>query len=116
MTKKITIAIDAMGGDNAPFKTIKGVYLFLKNNVSNSDFQLNLYGDQIKLKEELSKYKISKENIKIIHAESSISDEETPLTAVKMLKIQACGIVLNHKLMKQMLVCPQEIRCPFSNI
>ena len=86
MTKKITIAIDAMGGDNAPFKTIKGVYLFLKNNVSNSDFQLNLYGDQIKLKEELSKYKISKENIKIIHAESSISDEETPLTAVKNAK------------------------------
>ena len=45
-----------------------------------------MYGDQIKLKEELSKYKISKENIKIIHAESSISDEETPLTAVKNSK------------------------------
>ena len=71
MTKKITIAIDAMGGDNAPFKTIKGVYLFLKNNVSNSDFQLNLYGDQIKLKEELSKYKISKENFKIIYEKNS---------------------------------------------
>ena len=26
MTKKLTIAIDAMGGENAPNKTIEGVY------------------------------------------------------------------------------------------
>ena len=30
MSKKITIAIDAMGGDNSPDKTIEGVSLFLK--------------------------------------------------------------------------------------
>ena len=30
MTKKITIAIDAMGGDNSPDKTINGVKLFLE--------------------------------------------------------------------------------------
>ena len=30
MTKKISIAIDAMGGDNSPFKTIEGVNLFIK--------------------------------------------------------------------------------------
>ena len=29
--KKITIAIDAMGGENSPKKTIQGVDLFLKN-------------------------------------------------------------------------------------
>jgi len=34
MVKKITIAIDAMGGENAPEKTIEGVKLFLKNNQS----------------------------------------------------------------------------------
>ena len=32
MNKKITIAIDAMGGDNSPSKTIKGVKLFLDKN------------------------------------------------------------------------------------
>ena len=31
MTKKITIAIDAMGGDNSPDKTIEGVLFFLKD-------------------------------------------------------------------------------------
>ena len=40
MKKKITIAIDAMGGDNSPYKTIDGVNLFLKKNVSNKDFLL----------------------------------------------------------------------------
>ena len=35
MTKKITIAIDAMGGENSPDKTIEGVHLFLKKNKKN---------------------------------------------------------------------------------
>ena len=32
MDKKITIAIDAMGGENSPNKTIEGVKLFLKKD------------------------------------------------------------------------------------
>ena len=31
MTEKITIAIDAMGGENSPDKAIEGVSLFLKS-------------------------------------------------------------------------------------
>ena len=31
MSKKITIAIDAMGGENAPDKTIHGVSYFITN-------------------------------------------------------------------------------------
>ena len=34
MKKKITIAIDAMGGDNSPNKTIEGVKIFLDKNKS----------------------------------------------------------------------------------
>ena len=37
MKKKITIAIDAMGGENAPHKTIEGVSIFLNKN-KNQDF------------------------------------------------------------------------------
>jgi fatty acid/phospholipid biosynthesis enzyme len=33
MKKKITIAIDAMGGDNSPDKTIEGISIFLKKIV-----------------------------------------------------------------------------------
>ena len=33
MSKKITIAIDAMGGENSPDKIIKAVSLFNKKNI-----------------------------------------------------------------------------------
>ena len=39
MSKKITIAIDAMGGDNSPDKTIQGVSLFLKKYKWNKAFR-----------------------------------------------------------------------------
>ena len=86
MVKKITIAIDAMGGENSPGKTINGVYLFTQKNRDINDFQINLYGEETKIKNELSKYKIEKDLIKIIHTDSVVSDEETPLTAIKNSK------------------------------
>ena len=41
MNKKITIAIDAMGGENSPEKTVHGVSLFLKKNSLRDDFILH---------------------------------------------------------------------------
>ena len=35
MKKKITIAIDAMGGENSPDKIIKAVSLFIERNITN---------------------------------------------------------------------------------
>ena len=46
MNKKITIAIDAMGGENSPDKIIKAVSLFNKKNISKDDYVLNLFGDE----------------------------------------------------------------------
>tara|TARA_B100001093_G_scaffold517510_1_gene599254 strand:+ start:169 stop:1203 length:1035 start_codon:yes stop_codon:yes gene_type:complete len=86
MKKKITIAIDAMGGDNSPDKTIEGVHFFLKDKSKNNDFLLNLYGNEIKIKECLKKYNISSDLIRVIHTESVVSDGETPLTAIKNSK------------------------------
>ena len=83
MDKKITIAIDAMGGDNSPNKTIEGLSLFLKKNVQNNDFFINLYGDKTKIEHELNKFSVSKKLIKIVHSSSVVSDDETPLSAVK---------------------------------
>ena len=86
MSKKITIAIDAMGGENAPDKTIHGVSYFLNNYKNQDDFIINLFGDEIKIKEKINKYKIFSKNIKITHTSSIVSDEETPLTAIKNSK------------------------------
>jgi phosphate acyltransferase len=86
MTKFISIAIDAMGGENAPDKTIEGVSLFLKKNSKNKDFLLNLFGDEIQIKEELKKHNISSDQIRITHTDGIVSDKETPLTAIKNSK------------------------------
>ena len=49
-----------MGGENSPGKTINGVYLFTQKNRNINDFQINLYGEESKIKNELSKYNIEK--------------------------------------------------------
>ena len=86
MTKKITIAIDAMGGENAPEKNIQGLNIFLNKNKSNNDFIIRLYGNKKIIDQELSKLNISNDLVKVIHTESVVSDEETPLTAIKNSK------------------------------
>ena len=86
MTRKISIAIDAMGGDNSPDKTIEGVCFFIKKNKKNNDFLINLFGDENKIKDKLKKYKLISDQIKIHHTTSVISNEETPLTAIKNSK------------------------------
>ena len=86
MLKKITIAIDAMGGDNAPSKNINGLKIFLDKNKSKNDFFIKLYGDENIIKTELKKNNILQDKIDIIHTDGVVSDEETPLTAIKNSK------------------------------
>ena len=86
MEKKITIAIDAMGGDNSPDKTIQGISFFLKKYNKNNDFFLNIYGDEKKINDKLQKFKISSKLLKVIHTDSVVSDNQTPLTAIKNSK------------------------------
>jgi phosphate acyltransferase len=86
MTKKITIAIDAMGGQNAPSKTIEGLKLFLDKNQKNEDIKIQLFGNKELIEKKLKQYKISSDNINIFNTNSVVSDEETPLTAIKNSK------------------------------
>ncbi len=86
MTKKITIAIDAMGGENAPKKNIEGLNIFLKENKSKEDFCIYLYGDENKINQEIKRLNVPTKSLKIIHTENVVSDKETPLTAIKNSK------------------------------
>ena len=86
MTKKITIAVDAMGGENSPKKNIEGINIFLKKNISINDFEIHIFGDEQKINEEIDNQKVSTKNLKIIHTKDFVSDEETPLTAIKNSK------------------------------
>ena len=80
MSDKIRIAVDAMGGENAPRKIVKGIDISLKYNKENFFY---LYGDKEKIQKELSSSKFAKDNCKIIHTKDVISDDESPLYAAK---------------------------------
>ena len=86
MNDKINIAIDAMGGENAPAKNIEGISIFLKKNKNKKDFFFNIYGNEALIINEIGKHKISNEFYKIFHSSTVVSDEETPLTAIKNSK------------------------------
>ena len=98
MSKKISIAIDAMGGDNSPNKTIEGIKIFLDKNKSSNDFILNIFGKEDIIKELLNKYNIQSQTINIINSSTVVSDEETPLTAVKNSKNTSMWNCIQHQL------------------
>ena len=86
MKNKITIAIDAMGGEDAPDKTIRGLSMFCKLEKDLSKIFFLLYGNEELILKKIHKYKVPLKNIKIFNTETVVSDEETPLTAVKSSK------------------------------
>ena len=98
MSKKISIAIDAMGGDNSPTKNIKGIKLFLENNKENNDYILNIFGKEKIINEKIKEYNINSNSINIINSNTVVSDEETPLTAIKNSKNTSMWNCIQHQL------------------
>ena len=85
-----------MGGDNSPGKTLQGVKIFLDKNQGKDDFVINLFGDEKKLpmKSKLIKFSL----MKIFHTENVVSDNETPLTAVKNSKNTSMWKCISHQI------------------
>ena len=75
----IKIAIDAMGGDNAPEVIVKGVQLALKKH-NNIEYQL--YGDE----QEIAKYLTPHNNVKVIHTTEEITFDDSPVKAIRKKK------------------------------
>ena len=98
MLKKISIAIDAMGGDNSPDKTIEGIKLFLEKYKDQNDYNLNIFGRIDEINSKLLKYNIKKDNISVFDSKKVVSDKETPITAVKNSKNTSMWDCIQHQL------------------
>ena len=83
MNNKVNIAIDAMGGENAPKKIIDGIELSLKESKENF---FKLYGNKDQLNLLVNKKPNIKKYCEIIHSENIVNDEESPLAAAKKSK------------------------------
>lgn len=79
----VNVAVDAMGGDNAPGEIIKGAIEAINENKNVKVF---LVGKEELIKEELQKYTYSKEQIEIVHAQEVIETAEPPVMAIRRKK------------------------------
>jgi glycerol-3-phosphate acyltransferase PlsX len=79
-SEKIIIAIDAMGGDNAPHAQIKGAKDFL---LRYDNVHFLIYGKAEIIKPLIDQEKILKENSEVIHSESVISGDAKPSIALR---------------------------------
>ena len=80
MNNPITIAIDAMGGDNSPNKVIEGISLHSK---TSKNVEYKIFGNEKLILPLINKFKISNNNYKLIHTDKIVEGEDTALTAAK---------------------------------
>ena len=80
MTKTITIAVDAMGGDNAPMKIIDGIEI---QHQQNKNIFYKIFGNLDIIEKIISQKLINKDNYELIHAEQKIENEDSALSAAK---------------------------------
>ena len=83
MHDKVKIAVDAMGGENAPKKIIKGIEISLKKNSNNFFY---LFGKKNLIEQEIKNNNLISNNSQIIDSTDIISDDESPLVAAKKSK------------------------------
>ncbi|HHT88821.1 MAG TPA: phosphate acyltransferase PlsX [Clostridiales bacterium] len=92
MQKAITVAVDAMGGDNAPKETVKGTVLAVQDR---NDIKVILVGKKDVILNELSVYEYDKERIIIVNADENISNNESPVLAIRRKKNSSIVVALN---------------------
>ena len=79
MTDLIKIAVDAMGGDNSPNKTIDGIIL---NHSKNKNIFYKIFGDE-KIIRDLIGNKIKNDFYEIIHTTDVVKSTDSPLEGAK---------------------------------
>ncbi len=98
MAELVKVALDAMGGDNAPAEIVKGAVEAL-----NENDRLKVYavGDETAIKTELSKYTYDSSRLEIVHTTEVIETAEPPVMAIRKKKdssiVKAMTMVKNKE-------------------
>lgn len=89
---KVIVALDAMGGDNAPVEMVKGAI-----DAVNKDKRVlvKLVGIKEVIEEELKKYEYDKEQIEIVNASEIIETGEPPVEAIRKKKDSSMVVAMN---------------------
>lgn len=92
MQNTITVAVDAMGGDNAPVEIIKGAVLAVQDK---ADIKVILTGNEEIIQKVLSEYEYDRNRIQVVHAEEVITNNEAPVMAIRRKKNSSIVVALN---------------------
>lgn len=95
MTEMTNIALDAMGGDNAPAEIVKGAVEAVEREPAMKVF---LVGIQEAIEKELIKYQYNKSQIEVVHAPEVIATAEPPVNAIR--KKKDSSMVVGMKMVK----------------
>ena len=96
MSDMTRVALDAMGGDNAPGEIVKGAVDAVN---SRKEIEVILTGKEEVIKQELAKYTYPEEQIRIVDATEVIETAEPPVMAIRRKKDSS--IVKAMKLVKE---------------
>lgn len=83
MAEMVNVAVDAMGGDNAPMEIVKGAVEAIHEDKRVKVF---LVGREPVIREELKKYEYDAAQVEIVHAEEVIEMSEPPVMAIRRKK------------------------------
>ena len=83
MGKMVSVAVDAMGGDNAPLEIVKGVVDALNEA---DDITVSLVGREDDIKEALKGLSYDESRLKIVNATEVIEMAEPPVMAIRRKK------------------------------
>ena len=83
MAEMVNVAVDAMGGDNAPVEIVKGAV-----EAINQDKRVKVYlvGQEAGVKEELQKYTYDASQLELVNAQEVIETAEPPVNAIRKKK------------------------------
>ena len=83
MAEFVKVALDAMGGDNAPVEIIKGGIEAIKES---NKVKVFFVGQEEIIKEELAKYTYNAEQVEVVNATEVIETAEAPVMAIRKKK------------------------------
>ena len=92
MNEWIKVAVDAMGGDNAPAEIVKGSIEAVQ---ASKKLKVYLVGRKDAVEAELSKYSYPAEQVEVVHAEEVIEMAEPPVMAGRRKKDSSIVVAMN---------------------
>lgn len=96
MPDLVRVAVDAMGGDNAPGTIIEGTVLALNES---DELYVYLVGDKDAISKELESYKYDKSRLEIVPTTEVITNDEHPALAIRHKSNSS--IVVGERLVSQ---------------